>query len=77
MKRLLQRLEHEIYKGNFMINERLTDDDRLTEVGQILALGALRIINKSPIRAAKAPLAAAAKTRHIVDGGEKFGNAKP
>jgi len=33
-------------KGHFMVEERISDDDRLTEVGRIMAQGALRIISK-------------------------------
>ena len=50
----------------------LNDDERLTEIGRILATGALRIIKRKNYRAAKTPLAGCEKPWLIVR--EKFAN---
>jgi hypothetical protein len=50
----------------------LNDDERLAEVGRILATGVMRIIKSKNNRAAKTPLAGGEKTGLIVR--EKFAN---
>lgn len=51
-------------------DDRLSDDERLTEIGRILATGAMRIARRKNYQAAKTRLAAGEKTGLIVR--EKF-----
>ena len=61
-----------------MPNESISDDDRLTEIGRLLALGALRMLRKErihqnpPNSASKTLLAPNENPWLIVDGREKF-----
>ena len=57
------------------MNDQLTDDARLTEIGRLLALGALRMLQeKRSTRnfASKTLLASNENPWLIVDGREKF-----
>lgn len=60
-----------------MANSNLSDDDRLTEVGRILAQGALRIISKKARLSSKN--ATCRKKVFVADceSGEKFVGEKP
>jgi hypothetical protein len=64
-------------KGHFMAEERISDDDRLTEVGQIMAQGALRIISKKRKSSSKNVTCCRAKNVADCESGEKFVREKP
>lgn len=59
-----------------MSETELSDEERLAEVGRILAAGAMRMLSKKTNSAAKSRLAGGRKTGLIVSGGEKFETKK-
>lgn len=51
---------------------RLTDAERIEEIGRILALGAMRLLQENPGNSSKKGVAAGARPRLMVRDGERF-----
>jgi hypothetical protein len=59
-----------------MIDTRLSDEERLEEIGHLLALGALRLLGEKRCNSSKKRVAGAPPASLIVRDGERFAARK-
>jgi hypothetical protein len=65
-----------IYRRFSMIDTRLSDEERLEEIGHLLALGALRLLREKRANSSKKRFAGAAPAGLIVRDRERFAAQK-